>query len=441
MTKIIPFRGLRYNPEEAGAMHSLVAPPYDVIDKQAQRLLYAKSPYNIIRLEYGETRLGDDTAVNRYTRAATLFHRWLAENILTREAGPTLYFYEQEFSSQEQRHTRCGLIAGVGLEDYATGTILPHEETLAKAKTDRLELLRATGANFSPIFGLYDDPTGTVEKVAARYKHQAPQLHFTDDSGEVHRLWIVGDDNDLAALCHFFLDQKIYIADGHHRYETALHFHQEMLACGQDSFAFVLMTLVNLHDPGLVVLPTHRLVKDVSAFDRQDLLGQLSLLFQVTPLALTALHGTEAAVSELKKMPDARATAHTFALYLGDGNLYLLSLSRDLAAREMSSRAGSFSVAWRSLDVAVLQCLILEGVLGIGSEARRSGQNLSYTRSEAEALSLVDSGTYQAAFFLHPTLVGEVTAVASVGDKMPQKSTYFYPKLLTGLVINDFVFK
>jgi uncharacterized protein (DUF1015 family) len=438
MANIIAFRGLRYNQDKAGAMPSLTAPPYDVIDEQAQSLLYAKNPYNIIRLEYGQTNPGDNDSDNRYTRAAAFFSRWQAEGVLSREPGPVLYFYEQEFFLRGQWHARRGLMAGVEVEDYASGVILPHEETLSKAKTDRLELLRAARANFSPIFGIYHDRSGAVRNIAGKIMQHTPQVDFTDDSGEKHRLWTVGDEQILTELRRLFLEQKIFIADGHHRYETANLFHREMAAKGHDRFGFVLMSLVDVHDPGLLVLPTHRLIKNVTSFDSRTFPELLARHFTVTALKLPSAGKPVTIADEMKKMQDRAAAAHIFALYTGGGHFYLLDLSHEQAAREMASRAGYKSAAWRNLDVAVLQCLVLEELLGISEEARRSGQYLSYTRDETEAQQKVDSGVYQAAFFLKAPSVSEVVDVAAAGDKMPQKSTYFYPKLLTGLVINDF---
>lgn len=438
MAQIIAFRGLRYNQERAGSLSTLTAPPYDVIDGRAQSLLYAKNPYNVIRLEYGKSGPDDNDRDNRYTRANSFFSRWQEEGILLREPKPVLYFYEQKFSFQEKQYSRRGLIAGIGLEDYASGIILPHEETLTKAKTDRLELLRTAHANFSPVFGIYEDQAGIVGKIADSTLRQPPLLDFTDDSGEQHCLWTVSDEQSLTEIRQFFLEQQIFIADGHHRYETAYFFHNEMSAQGQNSFNFVLMTLVDAHDPGLLVLPTHRLVKDVAAFEARSFPELLARFFNVTPLKLPATEKLEALTADENIMPDSPAATHAFVIYLGGSQLYLLTLPRERAASALATRAVSKSGAWRNLDVAVLQSLILEELLGIDEQARRSGQNLFYTRDATEALQLVDSGAYQAAFFLKAPTVSEVIKVAREADKMPQKSTYFYPKLTTGLVINDF---
>lgn len=438
MANIIPIRGVRYNTDKAGSMPDLITPPYDVINKDAQLGFYEKSPYNIIRLEYGQIRENDDEKDNRYTRSAAFFSHWLQQDILTHDEKPSIYLYEQEFTAEGQTLVRSGFICGVGVEDYSTGTILPHEETLSKAKADRLELLRHCKANFSPIFGLYDDASLTVEKIAASYKNNEPDISFVDESGEKHRIWLLSGEEDLSGITKLFHSQKIYIADGHHRYETALNYHREMQAQGDNEFGFALMTLVNLHDPGLIILPTHRLVKNIQNFSPQEFLDKVSQNFEITSINLPTTNRADSLSAELASMKESMASANAFSVYLGGNILYRLSIPRGKENSIMSSRCGAYSSQWRSLDVAILQCLVLEEALGIDKEARQSGANLTYTREEAKALDSVDAGEHQIAIFLNPTLVKEVTEVAAAGDKMPQKSTYFFPKLITGLVINDF---
>jgi uncharacterized protein (DUF1015 family) len=437
MAQIVPIRGVRYHRETAGKMADLITPPYDVIDTAEQQKYYAKNDYNIIRLEYGETRASDDERDNRYTRAEQFFRYWLDQGVLVHDEKASIYVYEQEFNTPAGRRTRSGFICGVGVEEYESGTILPHEETLSKAKADRLELLRHCHANFSPIFGLYDDADLTVEVITAAYRKKSPDVDFTDENGESHRLWTVSGEEDLARITGFFGDKKIYIADGHHRYETALHFHHEMAERGDSRFGFCLMTLVNLHDPGLIIYPTHRMVRNVENVTPQELLSQLAPRFSISQETLPADNRNEYLGRSLQAMEEEAGRNHVFLLYIGDGNLYGLRLPRE-DNQAMAGRSGTYSPAWRSLDVAVLQCLILEDILGIDREARAGGNYLTYTRDVGGAMDLVDSGQYQAVFYLNPTLVREVTEVAAAGDKMPQKSTYFYPKLVTGLVINDF---
>ncbi|MBS4006831.1 MAG: DUF1015 domain-containing protein [Clostridium sp.] len=438
MATIVPFRGIRYNQTKAGQLVDLVTPPYDVINSDEQKRYYEKNSYNIIRLEYGESHTSDDSQNNRYTRARSFFTAWLEQHILVHEEQPAIYLYEQEFAISGSRLTRSGFIAGIGVEEYQTGVILPHEETLSKAKADRLELLRHCHANFSPIFGLYDDSTLTVEKIASYYKQNSANVAFTDENGESHRLWIITNPNDLATITALFKDLKVYIADGHHRYETALNFHKEMLAKGDSRFSFCLMTLVNLHDPGLVIYPTHRLVKNVTGFSAKEFLDNLKKIFTVTALTLPDNDREAFLTTELNANTALLSDNHAFLLYLGGDKLYRLIIKRAADSHLMAAGRSTFSAAWRSLDVAVLQSLVLEGMLGIDKEKRAGGTNLAYTREEADALNRVDSGEFQAVIYLNPTRVREVTEVAAAGDKMPQKSTYFYPKLITGLVINDF---
>lgn len=438
MAKIVPIRGVRYNPEAAGNMSDLVTPPYDVINEAEQKRFYNKNPYNIIRLEYGEIRSADDGNDNRYTRANAFFTTWLEQNVLIHQDKPTIYLYAQEFTVAGQRLVRSGFLAGVGIEEYNAGIILPHEETLSKAKADRLELLRHCHANFSPIFGLYDDQSLTVEGIAHRYRQVPPCLEFFDENGEKHSVWAVSDTKDLETIIASFANQRVYIADGHHRYETALNYHREMQEIGKNGYSFTLMTLVNLHDPGLVILPTHRMVKNVAAFSPNDFLARLSRHFTLTQINLPASDRGTALEAELDTIAGMMAEFNAFLLYLGQGQLYRLTHPRNIENSTMSTNFPNYSPAWHKLDVAVLQGLILENLLGINREARASGTNLAYARDEVGALDSVDSGEFQAVFYLNPTLVREVTEVAAAGDKMPQKSTFFYPKLITGIVINDF---
>ncbi|MQL53474.1 DUF1015 family protein [Desulfofundulus thermobenzoicus] len=515
MAGIIPLRGLRYAPG-VGSMADLVTPPYDVIDSAAQEEYYRRHPFNIIRLEYGKIHPGDDEKNNRYTRAAADFAAWLEKGVLAAERAPALYLYEQEFTTGGRQLVRSGMICGVRLEPYEKGVVLPHEETLPRHKADRLALMRACRANFSPVFGLYADPEMTVDNLLRRgtvcgaaqpfpgeydvtgastggtcspETGRAPDVSFTDEYGHNHRLWVITDPVVIEQVQQALTDRRIFIADGHHRYETALAYarerrEQEGNFAGDGPYDYIMMTLVNLYDPGLVILPTHRLVANVDGLDMEELLEKIGEHFVVEPFALAPGYGhfgeflrelagrggcaadgqtgsaaftgqekgcgggtdslvnrpaePEAGESVVTGDPGRRERSlshrHAFGLYCGRGRLYLLTL-RDEGALPGLMPAGR-SAAWQGLDVSVLHHLILEGVLGIGGAEREKESHLTYTREEEGALRAVDDGRYQLAFFLNPTLVEEVTAVAAAGEKMPQKSTFFYPKLLTGLVIN-----
>ncbi|BAF60736.1 hypothetical protein PTH_2555 [Pelotomaculum thermopropionicum SI] len=297
MATVIPFRGLRYNPAKVENLAHVVTPPYDVIDAAAQDYYYKRHPYNIIRLEYGKAYPWDSETSNRYTRAACNFAAWLKESVLVPEALPALYLYEQEFTAGGERKIRSGLICGVRLEPYEKGIVLPHEETIPKHKADRLELMRSCRANFSPIFGLYTDRENEVgSALREKVKETPPDVNFTDDNGEVHRMWVITCPVTIGKVQQLMAGKRIFIADGHHRYETALNYKKERealeggrgdgavaaasscsvtpggnIACSTEyepAYNYVMMNLVNLYDPGLVVLPTHRLVRNVAGLDK-----------------------------------------------------------------------------------------------------------------------------------------------------------------------------
>lgn len=432
MAVIVPIRGVRYNPTKIGEVRNVITPPYDVIDAAAQNMYYERHPNNVIRLELGKTTPEDNETNNRYTRAAETFQSWLQQEVLTHDPKPSLYLYEQEFEVRGEKLVRSGFICGVKAEDYSKGSVLPHEETLPKHKADRLNLMRAALANFSPIFGLYSDPEHVVEAILAGAKAKpAPDIEVLDDSGLLNRLWVISEPKAVQKIVQFMAEQKIFIADGHHRYETAVNFGKEMAAQGKDGYDFVLITLVNLYDKGLVVFPTHRLVHNVQNLEAVKLITDLAADFTVEKLPPgTALNAF------LAKLETAGATGHSFGIYTPEKLFYILKLKDEssLDRLDLENR----SAAWKRLDVSILHTLILEKQLGIGSRQRADESNLTYTRDENFALASVDNGSTQLCFFMNPTKVEEVTNIATGGEKMPQKSTYFYPKIVTGLVINDF---
>ena len=444
MAAVAPFAGLRYNPAVVGNLADVVTPPYDVIDAGAQERYYQRHPNNLIRLEYGKTLPGDDEANNRYTRAKSDFAAWLKEKVLLPEAAPAIYFYEQEFVARGAAKTRSGLICAVKLEPYARGTILPHEETIPKHKADRLDLIRACGANFSPVFGLYQDQELQLEQIKKRFiAARPPELFFTDESGEGHRLWVVTEPRAIEETRRIMADKRIFIADGHHRYETGLNYKLEREAQGKQEEApynYIMMALVNLYDPGLVVLPTHRVLRRIAPEPLEQLMVRLKADFLVEEWAPGVPAGAPAELLktlERRGRPDSGAGhAHVFAMYTPERRFFILELKQ---GQEMSPDAlPGRSKAWRELDVSVLQSLVFNRLLGVSDELIAKGEHLAYVREAAAAVAMVDSGEYQLAFLLNPTLKEEIIKVAGGGEKMPQKSTFFYPKLSSGLVLNRF---
>jgi uncharacterized protein (DUF1015 family) len=431
MADVRPLSGLRYT--DSADLAALVTPPYDVISPEAQQGYYARHEHNIIRLELGREHPADDGLENRYTRAAMTFATWRLERVL-RQDPPSLYLYEQQFTVQGSPRTRTSLLARVRLEPWEAGVVLPHERTLSKPKDDRLKLLRACAANLSPVLALYDDPQGELAQRLTPLRSSAPDADFSDQTGEQHRLWVLRDTLLVAHVSTFFGERQLYIADGHHRYETALAYRDELRELRRELFAddaanFVLMALTAVEDPGLVVLPTHRLLDGISQERLASLDAALAPYFALEPLS----QGSASAP------PDAADEAPSFVLVRPSRahRLRLLPAGRQ-AMREASpaSDGETHSDAWRTLDVAVLHELVLARALDITAAEVAAGERVRYTRDAEGAAAAVSAGQAQVALLLAPTPAAAMRDVARAGDRMPQKSTYFYPKLITGLVVN-----
>lgn len=445
MADVRPVPGIRYAPEIDLA--AVVTPPYDVISPEAQARYYERAPESIIRLELGRDEPGDDELANRYTRAATTFASWRLQGILRQDA-PALYLYEQRFHALGGERRRLSLLARVRVEPWEAGVVLPHEHTLSKPKSDRLKLTRATAATLSPIMALYDDPRGALAKALAGPLQGTPEVAFTDEVGEEHRLWVIRDAALIERVATFFRDRQLYIADGHHRYETALAYREELREARrelplEDAANFTLMALSAIEDPGLLVLPTHRIVRGVARERLPEFTHDLADLFESEPVlvdGLETLDGLDIAQVTAALSHASEGGARTAFALLAPEGARILRLT-DAGRAAMDERAGAHaraSEAWRALDVAVLHELVLAHGLSIDEEAVRAGERVSYTRDPQEALDAVRSGANgaQLAFLLNPTPPAAIRDVARAGDRMPQKSTYFYPKLITGLLIN-----
>ncbi|WP_369298520.1 DUF1015 domain-containing protein [uncultured Neglectibacter sp.] len=427
MAEIRPFRALRYDLEQAGEIEALVCPPYDIISEEERQGFLAKNPCNIIRLELPKAASPEE---DPYQEAGKTLQNWLADGILKADMDEGIYIYEEEFRDKVtagETKTLRGMICRVRLEEFSAGVVLPHEETLSKAKEDRFRLMRATGCNFSQIYSLYQDPQHVTRRRLDNLAASCSPRYDFSDGLVTHRLWVVNDPVAISALREDFTDRKLYIADGHHRYETALRYRntlrEEKKYCpGAD---YVMMMLVDMEDPGLVVFPTHRLIHGLEDFDSGELLHACGEWFSTAPRADRA--ETEQALQEYY-----RENRHAFGFYDGAG-WHTLAL-KDAAV--MDGILPGLSPASRRLDVTILHSLVLERLLGIDKENMAAQKNLSYTRSAEEAENAVRSGSSQCCFLLNPTRVEEIGAVAAAGEKMPQKSTYFYPKLITGLTVN-----
>ena len=421
MAAVYPFRALQYT-ASAGDIAALTCPPYDVVSEAQRKAYLAQNPHNRIRLEL--PREGEDV----YAAAADTLSDWLAEGVLDTADVPAFYLYAMDFSVGGRPYSVAGMIGEVELSPFSEGVILPHEETLSKAKEDRFRLMKATGCNFSTIYSLYRDEDNilNVMDFAASARMQ---WDMTDGDGIRHRLWAIENPADCARLSAHFADKKLYIADGHHRYETALRYRDDRRAAGAPVGGpadRVMMLLVEMSHPGLVVFPTHRVLRRLPDFDAQALLSACAPQFAVTSLTRD---GIAAALDA------AYAKGETaFGLYTGGDGAALLTL-RDPGV--MDELLPELSPASRHLDVTVLHALILERILHIDKADMAAQRSLTYTRSLPEALDMVQQGQSSGAFLLNPTRVPQLAAVAAAGEKMPQKSTYFYPKPITGLVMRS----
>lgn len=429
MAIITAFEGLRYNPKKINNLSAVITPPYDIIDDTAQARYYAQHPANIIRLELGMIFPQDSAGNNRYTRAAQYLHKWIDDEILAYEEKPALYLYQQIFNVGNNKLTRTGFICGLKVEDYDKGNVLPHEETLSKPKADRLQLMKATHCNFSSIFGLFSDPERVIDNLlCGQIKGRQPDIDVVDENNEIHRIWAITDEAVVNQVVAAMAEQKVFIADGHHRYETALEYAKQMQEQGYKGYDYVMTTLVNLYDEGLVVLPTHRVVGKIGKLDLDDFKKQLSALFDIKPIA----HKDDLSVLEQEMRADLNQIV--FGMYNFHGELSLLKLKDPAQAAKLLP--ADKSDAWKNLDVAILDNLILDQMLGVGEIERRNQDNLAYSHNQDWVIEQVDNKNYQLGFILNPTRVHQVVDVAQAHDKMPQKSTYFYPKLITGLIIN-----
>jgi uncharacterized protein (DUF1015 family) len=418
MADVQPLRTLRYDLRSVGSLDAVIAPPYDVIDPPRRAELVARSPFNVVEVDLPDPRDGGDP----YLHATTILEAWQQQGVLVREREPALWALAQEFTAPDgRRRTRRGFFARVRLEDYGPGRIRPHERTQPGPKEDRLRLTRATRANLSPIFSLFDDPDGVVAAALAPATEEKPFATATDDEGVENRLWRVGDPGTIEAVGRALDHLELLIADGHHRYETARLYALEI--GGEGEHSHVLMFLCALSDPGLEVFPTHRLLTGLRDPDRQERLGAaLKRDFEVERVDR----------SEIASPTDPRRVAFGY-MDAHFRQAYRLTLKDAAAAADALP---DHSDAYRALDTAVLEALVLRGALGLSEADIADQRDVSYAKSTAEALGAVESGRVDAAFFMRATPIEQVRAVAAAGESMPPKSTFFYPKVPTGLVLN-----
>ncbi len=435
MERILPFRALKYNKNIVGNLSAVLAPPYDIISEQKQQKLYSSHPFNVIRLEYGINSENDNDSDNRYTRSAETLDEWMRSGVLVPDRQPALYIYGQEFELPDGKQlSRTGIVCLVRLDNFETGAVLPHQETLPKAKSDRLKLLTACGANFNPICSLYEDDSTHLTEIFSEITSQSPETTVKTSDGVIQKLWPITDPNTIAEIAAVFESKQLIIADGHHRYETALNYRNIIREenpehTGNELYNYTMMFLENINDPGLLIFPTHRMVRSLVGYSEQAVISQLSENFDIVRIDADDI---EASISQ--KLAE-NTDIPSFAMYTGKEYYYLLRLRNYVEADNANEEK---SLAYRHLDVTILHSLILGKAFGMTESDLKNQGYLSYTRNISEAVNEVKGGTFQCCFMLNATKTHQVKDVATEGEKLPQKSTYFYPKLITGLLMNKF---
>jgi uncharacterized protein (DUF1015 family) len=425
MADIRPFRALRYNLQKVSASQ-VVTHPYDKITPAMQEKYYAANPYNLVRIILGRREDADNTVENVYTRAAAYGREWRKEGVLRQDAAPSIYVYSQTFTTASgAKFERRGFIALGRVQDYSENVVYRHEQTLAKPKADRLDLLRATRAHYEQLFLLYED-SGEIDSLLRT--SETPTLDVADEYGVAHRVWQVSGAGVIASVQEKMHDKKLVIADGHHRYETALTYRNECREAAKSSdsqapYEFAMMTLVNLNDPGLLVLPTHRVVHSLDTFSVDEFQKSSREFFEVEPVD-SGMDSTKAAA-----LLRDRGRAGTALLAVTSNHAFVLHSPKAAGSKFMAG----LSARQRSLDVVQLHKVLLEGVLKLSEESIRNQQNLSYLRDASEAMGLVRREAADIVFLMNPCPVQKVRDIAFAGEVMPQKSTDFYPKLLSGL--------
>ncbi len=432
MAHIFPFNGILYNQEKIQNLSLVTAPPYDVISEEEQTRYYGTHKYNIIRLILGKEGSEDRLEDNRYTRSACFLQEWGHEKVLIKDDEPSIYFYSQEYSFSGKKKIQKGFICILRLEDFSKDSaILPHEETLAKPKNDRLKLLEACHANLSPIFGLYSDPDFHLETLLRRHMSKPQIINIKDENETIHKFWRVQNPDTIREIQETLLTQKLYIADGHHRYETALAYKnnrrlREQNFTGSETYNHIMIYLTNMDADGLTILPAHRMVRHIPRGKSDVWEKRMDEFFTRKECS---------SYEEISKLMKAAHNGETVIGMYYEGKFQLLTMKDD-GKYEKAVANKLFSPVHKSLDVTVVHSLLLDYILNSGKKMAES--NIVYEKDVKKALKSVDDSKFALVVLLNPTRVEQVKAIASVGKKMPGKATYFYPKPLSGLVIHKF---
>ncbi|MDO5310183.1 MAG: DUF1015 domain-containing protein [Planctomycetia bacterium] len=430
MPNIQAFEGLRYNLAQVGSLSDVVAPPYDVISPQEQDALYAKHPNNVVRLILNKISPTDDEQNNRYTRSARELKNWKEAGVLVREPKPSIYVYHQIFKAQGKEYVRKGFMCGCEATPFGEGMVFPHELTMSGPKQDRLMLTTTCKTNFSQIFGLYPDADNEVQNILEAATHDVAPLEATDKDGVINRMWVVDDPEVINKVVALMGPKPIFIADGHHRYETACNYRNQLRQQGvlttNHPANYVLMVCVAMEDPGLIVLPTHRLFRNVKEMTQQDLMDKLGEYFNISTVGEGAQSGTKAwALIETLNNQGA------MALYTAMDRKWSLIQIGEKGREKMAEVASDHHPEWRELGVAILHSLVIDTLLGLkGHEKPKYVHDVAEVQAELSG----QSESFPLAALVMPATVQQIQDLSMVRERMPAKSTYFYPKLITGFV-------
>ncbi len=440
MADIIPFQMVHYGPDYSDVLNSLITPPYDVISPEQQDMFYDAHPFNVIRLVLGKQFRYDTPEDNRYTRASKTLKKWMSEKILVRKPKPGFTLYQMDFKEPDGNRKRIdGLVGLVKVEDYGVGKVLPHEKTYSGPKKDQIELLRACRANFTPIHAMFDDPEEVILKLYGELFDSKPEQEVKDPDETIHSTWSLCDERSVHEITEFIREKSLFIADGHHRYETSLAYCREIEA--QNTFSndqchkFVMVYLTSMSHPGLTILPAHRMLKDIKNFNKDELLRKISDCFNIHELDYDVNNIEMVSKRLSSKLHEFAETGGHFGMLInGEKRFYLLSLKKSqVISSFLNSNIPDILI---NLDVTILRELILGHVFGLDRED--SEDHIEYTPSVEEAFKKTLQGEVQVSFILNPTRVDQMRETAELGHKLPHKSTYFYPKISSGLVFNVF---
>ena len=437
--KILPFRGYRYNSEIIARLDDVISPPYDQFKEGLDGVLFARHPHNMAHLIVNKETAADTETNNRYTRSRALLDTWLQQRVFVQDPEPSLYPYFQTYETDGSSKTRKGFIALGEVTEYAQKIVLPHERTLSKPKQDRLNLLRSTLADTGLVFMLYSDPAGEIEKLVAEVTNSAADMRALDLNGEENQLWRVSDGSWVERITALMAGKQVIIADGHHRYEVARLFSQEIATKAAadpcwDLYRYKLMSFIRLESEGITIFPIHRLLHSLKGFDAAALLSRLNEHFVVEeyPVATADKFTTLDFLMQTSRRQQ-QAGSNAFVLYLPSLQKFALIKLRSGVADKLVWPTDK-SVAWRKLDVSVLHVVILGRLLGIGEQLLAEQTNLDYVSHHTDAVNLADAKQHQCAVLMNATPIEQVKEVVEAGDILPQKSTHFHPKLMEGLV-------